>query len=95
MILVNGDVEISAMVNDEPVSLHLESAGDLARVVSFAGGSNMNISAKVNVRQDSAVLLLPRSRLETLLHTHPSIPYWVIRNLVLHMHGLARRNSGT
>ncbi len=95
MILVKGDVEISAMVNDEPVSLHLEAAGDLARIVSFVGGSNVNVSAKVNVRDDSAVLLLQRARLETLLHSHPAIPYCVMRNLVLHTHGLARRKSGT
>lgn len=95
MILVDGDVEISARINDEPVSIRLESAGDLARVVSFVGGSNMDISAKLKVREDSVVLLLQRSRLETLLHTHPAIPYWVMRNLVLHMHGLARRKNDT
>ena len=95
MILVEGDIVISAMVNNEPVSLHLKAAGDLARVVSFVGGSNINISAKISVKKESVVLLLQRSRLETLLHSHPAIPYCVMRNLVLHMHGVARRNTGT
>ena len=94
MILVEGEIKISAMVGNEPISLHLEAPGDLARVVSFVGGANMNISARINVKKNSAVLLLQRSKLETLLHDHPSIVYCVLRNLVLHMHGVARRNNG-
>jgi CRP/FNR family transcriptional regulator, cyclic AMP receptor protein len=94
MILVEGEIKISATVGNEPVSLHLETPGELARVVSFVGGANMNISAKLNVKKDSAVLLLQRSKLETLLHDHPYIVYSVLRNLVLHMHSVARRNNG-
>lgn len=93
MILIEGVIEISAMVNNEPVSLHLESPGDLARVISFMGDANINISARMNVKKNSEVILLHRSKLETLLHSHahPSIVYCVLRNLVLHVHGLARR----
>jgi hypothetical protein len=94
MILVEGEIKISATIGNEPVSLHLEAPGDLARVVSFVGGANMNISAKLNVKKVSAVLLLQRSKLETLLHDHPYIVYSVLRNLVLHMHSIARRNNG-
>jgi CRP-like cAMP-binding protein len=93
MILVEGEVEISAMVDNEPVSLHLEAPGDLARIISFVGGDVMSVSARINVRRDSAVLLLRRSKLETLLHTHPSIVYCVMRNLIRHMHGVARRKN--
>jgi CRP-like cAMP-binding protein len=93
MILVEGEVEVSAMVENEPVSLHLESPGDLARIISFVGGNMMNISASIKVKKDSAVLLLQRSKLETLLHSHPSIVYCVMRNLVRHMHGVARRKN--
>jgi CRP/FNR family transcriptional regulator, cyclic AMP receptor protein len=94
MILVEGEIKISATIGNEPVSLHLEAPGDLARVVSFVGGANMNISAKLNVKKVSSVLLLQRSKLETLLHDHPYIVYSVLRNLVLHMHSIARRNNG-
>jgi CRP-like cAMP-binding protein len=93
MILVEGDVEVSAMVENEPVSLRLEAPGDLARIISFVGGNMMNISARIIVKRDSVVLLLRRSKLETLLHAHPSIVYCVMRNLVRHMHGVARRKN--
>src|SRR5450759_612208 len=33
MILVEGDIEVSAFVGNEPVSLHLEVPGDLARII--------------------------------------------------------------
>jgi CRP/FNR family cyclic AMP-dependent transcriptional regulator len=93
MILVEGEVEVSAMVDNEPVSLHLEAPGDLARIISFVGGNLMNISASIKVKKDSTVLLLRRSKLETLLHSHPSIVYCVMANLVRHVHGVARRKN--
>jgi CRP/FNR family transcriptional regulator, cyclic AMP receptor protein len=93
MILVEGEIEVNALVGDEPVSLHLERPGDMARIISFAGGDMMNVNAVIKILQDSAVLLLQRSKLETLLNSNPAIVYGVLRNLVLHVHGVARRKS--
>lgn len=93
MILAEGEIGVNAMVGNESVMLHLKAPGDLARIISFVGGNNVNISAQITVRKKSAVLLLQRSRLESLLHTHPSIVYCVMRNLVQHVHGVARRKN--
>jgi len=93
MILVEGEVEVRASVGDESVLLHLKSPGDLARIISFVGSNIVDISARIKVMKDSAVLLLKRSRLETLLHTHPSIVYCVMRNLIQHVHAVARRKN--
>ena len=93
MILVEGEVEVNAMVGNESVMLHLKSPGDLARIISFVGGNIVDVSARINVMKDSAVLLLKRFRLETLLHTHPSIVYCVMRNLIQHVHAVARRKN--
>lgn len=93
MILVEGEIEVSAMVNNEPVLLNLETPGDLARVISFVGGNLMNVSASIKVKKNSAVLLLQRTRLESLLKSHPPIVYCVMRNLVRHVHGVARRKD--
>lgn len=92
MILVSGEIEISATVNQEPVALHLSVPGDLARVVSFVGG-NVSIAASLTIMRDSSVLLLKRADLESLLNTHPLIAYHVMRNLVRHMHGVVRRGN--
>jgi CRP/FNR family transcriptional regulator, cyclic AMP receptor protein len=93
MILVEGEIEVCAFVENEPVSLHLTAPGDLARIISFVGGDTLHVSARIKVRKGSSVLLLQRSRLETLLHSHPAIVYCVMRNLVRHVHGVARRKS--
>jgi CRP-like cAMP-binding protein len=93
MVLVEGEVEVSAMVGNEAVLLHLNKPGDLARIISFVGGNIVNMSARINVKKDSAVLLLQRPKLETLLHTHPSIIYCVMRNLIQHVHAVARRKN--
>ena len=93
MILVEGEIEVCAFVENEPVSLHLTVPGDLARIISFVGGDTLHVSARIKVKMGSAVLLLHRSKLETLLYAHPSIVYCVMRNLVRHVHGVARRKS--
>lgn len=93
MILVEGAIEVSAMVNHEAVSLQLEAPGDLGRIMSFVGGNMMSISSRIKVKKDSAVLLLQRPKLESLLHSHPSIVYCVMRNLIRHVHGVARRKN--
>lgn len=93
MILVEGEVEVSAMVGNESVLLHLNAPGDMARIISFVGGNIVGISARIKIKKDSAVLLLKRSRLETLLHTHPSIVYCVMRNLIQHVHAVGRRKN--
>jgi CRP-like cAMP-binding protein len=93
MILVEGQIQVTATVNNEPVLLDLETPGDVARIISFVGGNLVSVSAKMKVRKDSAVLLLQRAKLESLLNTHPSIVYGVMRNLVRHVHGVARRKN--
>jgi len=93
MILIEGQIQVAATVNNEPVLLDLETPGDVARIISFVGGNLMNVSAKMKIRKDSAVLLLPRAKLESLLHTYPSIVYGVMRNLVRYVHGVVRRKN--
>ena len=93
MILVDGEVEVSAIVGNESVLLHLKEPGDLARIISFIGGNIVNVTASIRIKKDSAVLLLQRAKLETLLHTQPSIVYCVMRNLIRHVHAVARRKN--
>lgn len=93
LVLVEGRLEVSSMVDDEPMVLHLNQAGDLARVISFVGSNLMKIDANIEVLEDSTVLLLERARLESLLGTHHSIVYYVMRSLVRFAHGLARHKS--
>ncbi len=93
LILVEGKVEVSAIVDDEPMVMLLKDPGDLARIISFVGSNMMKIDASIKVKEDCTVLLLERARLETLLDTHHSIVYYVMRGLVRHMHSLARHKS--
>lgn len=92
MMLVKGEIEISANIDHEPVSLRLDAPGDLARIVSFVGG-NVDITANITVKRHSSVLLLKRTAVENLLNTHPLIAYCVMRNLVRHMHSVLRRGN--
>lgn len=93
LILVEGQVEVSAMVDNEPMVMHLKDPGDLARIISFVGSNMMKIDATIEAKEDCTVLLLERAKLESLLDTHHSIVYYVMRGLVRHMHSLARHKS--
>jgi signal-transduction protein with cAMP-binding, CBS, and nucleotidyltransferase domain len=94
LVLVEGKIEVRAVIDGEPILMMLEHPGDLARVISFVGSNMLKIDANIDVQRDSTVLLLERAQLETLLGTvHHSIVYYVMRGLVRHMHGLARRKS--
>lgn len=94
LILVEGKIEVSAIVDNEPMSLLLKDAGDVARVISFVGSNMMKIDATIEAKEDCTILLLERAKLETLLNTqHHTIVYYVMRGLVRHMHGFARHKS--
>lgn len=93
MILAEGEAEIQATVNNEPMTLQLNKQGDLASIIGFVGGKGTHINARVEVKKDGAVLLLERSKLESLLDKHPAIVYYVMRGLVRYMHGVARRKT--
>ncbi len=91
LILVDGEIEVSAIVDNEPMGLLLKEPGDLARIISFVGSNISKIDATIEVKENCTVLMLERTKLETLLRTqHHTIVYYVMRGLVRHTHFLAR-----
>ena len=93
LILVEGRIEVRAIVDDEPMVMHLKDSGDLARIISFVGSNIVKIDATIEAKEDCTVLLLERARLESLLDRHHTIVYYVMRGLVRYMHSLARHKS--
>jgi CRP-like cAMP-binding protein len=94
LILVDGNIEVSAIVNSEPILMSLKDPGNLARIISFVGSNMTKIDANIEVKKDSVALYLERSKLVALMGTsHRSIVYYVMRGLVRYMHGFARHKS--
>jgi CRP/FNR family transcriptional regulator, cyclic AMP receptor protein len=91
IMLASGEVEATATLGGEQATLHLLQPGDLAGIITFAGGNVAQISATVIAKTDCQVLLLERSRFESLLNTQPAIVYYVMRGIVRHTHGIVRR----
>jgi CRP/FNR family cyclic AMP-dependent transcriptional regulator len=91
IVLASGEVEATATLGGEQAVLHLLQPGDLAGIITFAGGNVSQISATVVAKTDSKVLLLERSKFEALLNTQPAIVYYVMRGIVRHTHGIVRR----
>jgi CRP/FNR family cyclic AMP-dependent transcriptional regulator len=91
IVLASGEVEATVTLGGEQAVLHLLQPGDLAGIITFAGGNVSQISATVIAKTDSKVLLLERSKFEALLNTQPAIVYYVMRGIVRHTHGIVRR----
>ena len=91
IVLASGEVEATATLGGEQATLHLLEPGDLAGIITFAGGNVSQISATVVAKTDCKVLLLERSKFESLLNTQPAIVYYVMRGIVRHTHGIVRR----
>lgn len=91
IVLASGEVEATATLGGEQATLHLLQPGDLAGIITFAGGNVAQISATVIAKTDCQVLLLERSKFESLLNTQPAIVYYVMRGIVRHTHGIVRR----
>ena len=91
IVLASGEVEATATLGGEQATLHLLQPGDLAGIITFAGGNVAQISAIVTAKTDCKVLLLERSKFEALLNTQPAVVYYVMRGIVRHVHGIVRR----
>ena len=91
LIHASGDVEATANTGGEQMTLHLLQPGDLAGIIGFVGGNVMQISATTIAKTDSKVLVLERTRFESLLNSHPAIVYYVMRGIVRYVHGIVRR----
>ena len=91
MILGTGEVEATAAIKGEKATLHLLQPGDIAGIITFVGGDATQISATIQVKRDSNVILLERSRFESLMNSNPAIVYYVMRGIVRHVHGIVRR----
>lgn len=87
----SGDVEVTAATGGEQMTLHLLKPGDLAGIIGFVGGNVLQISAAVVAKTDSKVLVLERTRFESLLNSQPAIVYYVMRGIVRYTHGIVRR----
>lgn len=91
IVLASGEVEATATIGNEVAKLHLLQPGDLAGIITFAGGNAAQISATTVAKTDCKVLILDRCKFESLLNTQPAIVYYVMRGIVRHTHGIVRR----
>ena len=91
-ILASGDIEvkIDGGSGDES-TIHVLKPGDLAGMITFAGGATSHISATLYAVGPTKVISMPRVRFESLLNSHPKIVYRVMRGIIRNMHGIVRR----
>lgn len=90
-ILAHGDIEVKIKSGSEEATIHVLKPGDLAGMITFAGGAAAHVSATLRAVGDTKVLSMTRVRFETLVNSHPMIMYRVMRGVVRDVHGIVRR----
>jgi CRP/FNR family transcriptional regulator, cyclic AMP receptor protein len=90
-ILASGEIEVKIVSGAESSTVHVLKEGDLAGMITFAGGAATQISATLFAVGDTKVLTMERARFETLLNSHPQLVYRVMRGIIRNMHGIVRR----
>jgi CRP/FNR family transcriptional regulator, cyclic AMP receptor protein len=90
-ILAHGDIEVKIESGSQESTIHVLKPGDLAGIISFAGGAASDISATLYAVGKTKVLSMARAEFEKLVNTHPMIVYKVMRGVVRNVHGIVRR----
>ncbi|MDD2915500.1 MAG: cyclic nucleotide-binding domain-containing protein [Gallionella sp.] len=90
-ILAHGEIQVNIQSRDGEAAIHVLKPGDLAGIITFAGGTSAHISATLSAIGETKVLSMPRVKFETLINTHPMIMYKVMRGVVRDVHGIVRR----
>jgi CRP-like cAMP-binding protein len=90
-ILASGDIEVKIQSGGEESIIHVLKPGDLAGMITFAGGAATQVNATLYSVGSTKVLSMPRIRFETLLNSHPRLVYRVMRGIIRNMHGIVRR----
>lgn len=90
-ILASGEIEVKIQSGSDESTVHVLKPGDLAGMITFAGGAATQVSATLYAVGPTKVLSMPRSRFETLINSHPMLMYRVMRGVIRNMHGIVRR----
>lgn len=90
-ILASGDIEVKIESAVEKAVIHVLKPGDLAGMITFAGGAASQISATLYAVGPTQVISMQRLRFESLLNSHPKLVYHVMRGIIRNMHGIVRR----
>jgi len=91
-ILAHGSIDVKIDSDDSDGSMiHVLKPGDLAGIISFAGGAAKHVTATLCAVGVTKVLSMPRAKFETLVNTHPMLMYRVMRGVVRNVHGIVRR----
>lgn len=90
-ILASGEVDVKIESGGDESTVHVLKPGDLAGMITFAGGAATQISATLYAVGPTKVLSMERARFETLINSHPMLMYRVMRGIIRNMHGIVRR----
>lgn len=90
-ILASGEIEVKIESEGARSTIQVLKPGDLAGMITFAGGGATQVSATLYAVGQTKVLSMARAAFETLLDSDQLIVYRVMRGIIRNMHGIVRR----
>ncbi len=89
-ILARGEVQVKIQSSDGETLIHTLKPGEVAGIITFAGGAPSQHSAALYSKGESQVLSMPNARFDALVCSRPMTAHKIMRGIIRYMHGIVR-----
>jgi len=89
-ILAQGEIQVKIHSSDGDTLIHVLKPGDLAGIITFAGGAPSQHSAALYSIGETKVLSMPSAKFDSLVCSRPMTAHKVMRGIVRYVHGIVR-----
>ncbi len=89
-ILAQGEIQVKIHSSDGDTLIHVLKPGDLAGIITFAGGAPSQHSAALYSIGETKVLSMSSAKFDSLVCSRPMTAHKVMRGIVRYVHGIVR-----
>jgi CRP-like cAMP-binding protein len=89
-ILARGEVQVNILSSDGETVIHTLKPGEVAGIITFAGGAPSQHSAALYSKGESQVLSMSSAKFDELVCSRPMTAHKIMRGIIRYVHGIVR-----
>ena len=89
-ILAQGEMQVKIQSSDGETVIHTLKPGEVAGIITFAGGAASQHSASLYSKGETKVLSMPSAKFDALVCSRPMTAHKIMRGIVRYVHGIVR-----
>lgn len=89
-ILGRGEIQVRIRSRDGDTEIHTLKPGELAGIITFAGGAPSQHSAALYAKGEAQVLSMPSAKFDALVCSRPMTAHKIMRGIIRYVHGIVR-----